>query len=408
MNKRPYQLVLWGASGFTGRLVTKHLCEAAGEDREFRWALAGRDTDKLHKLRMDLGPDAAELPIVIADSLDAASMADLARSADVVCSTVGPYARYGSHLVAACAAEGTHYCDITGEPQWIRRMIDECEDVARNSGARLVHCCGFDSIPSDLGCLLMNRAMAAAEGGPCEEIKFRVRAMRGGISGGTIASVLNLIEQARDDRALRRLLADPYALNPDGEHLGPDGPDQRKAEWDGDFDSWTAPFLMAPVNTRIVRRSNALLDYAYGRSFKYSEAMLTGSGLRGRTTGVLMAGAFNGFVGAMALAPTRALLKALVLPKPGEGPSRERRNNGFFDIRLYGRRGKTELRGAVTADSDPGYGATSRMLAESALCLALDGEQLPVGGGSWTPATALGTRLRHRLENAEIMTFQIP
>lgn len=397
-----------GASGFTGRLVAEHLCEAAGEDREFRWALAGRDPDKLHKLRADLGPHAAELPIVIADSLDAASMADLARSTDVVCSTVGPYARYGSPLVAACAAEGTHYCDITGEPQWIRRMIDECEDVARTSGARLVHCCGFDSIPSDLGCLLMNRAMAAAEGGPCEEIKFRVRAMRGGISGGTIASVLNLIEQARDDRSLRRLLADPYALNPDREHRGPDGPDQRKAERDGDFASWTAPFLMAPVNTRIVRRSNALLDYAYGRSFKYSEATLTGSGLRGRTTAALMAGAFNGFVGAMALAPTRALLQALVLPKPGEGPSRERRNNGFFDIRLYGRKGKTELRGAVTADSDPGYGATSKMLAESALCLALDSGQLPVAGGSWTPATALGTRLRHRLENAEIVTFQIP
>lgn len=399
-----FDLVVWGASGFVGRLVVEDLLTRY-RDAPVCWAMAGRNAAKLEAIRAQLGDAAAGVPILIADSHDAESLEALARQARVVCATVGPYALHGSQLVAACARHGTHYCDITGETQWIREMIDRHQQAARESGALLVPCCGFDSIPSDLGCLMMNEAMIARHGGPCDGVKLRVKGVRGGFSGGTVASMLSLIEQAHRDPAVRRLLTDPYALNPTGAHRGPDRTEGRGVEWDADFASWIAPFIMASINTRIVRRSNALMEYPYGRDFRYSEAVLTGAGVTGRIRATLIAAGLSAFLAGAVFPPSRALMNRFLLPQPGQGPSRQQRDSGFFDLRLRGWRGESQLRGKVSGGEDPGYGATSKMLTESALCLANGESQL--AGGFWTPASALGRPLLARLQDAGIVQFEI-
>jgi short subunit dehydrogenase-like uncharacterized protein len=405
-NKRDFDLIVWGASGFTGRLVAEYLLGQYGADGELRWAMAGRNQAKLESVRKGIGPGSEAIPILIADSHDPASLDALVNQTSVICSTVGPFAKYGSELVAACAQAGTHYCDITGEVQWVRRMIDAHEEQARASGARIVNCCGFDSIPSDLGCLFVNRAMENRHGSACEEVKMRVRRMRGAFSGGTFASMLNAVEEARRDPKARKSMGNPYGLNPIGETSGPDGPDQSSPRWDADVNSWTAPFVMAAINTRVVRRSNALMDYEYGRDFRYSEAMMTGRGIGGWTRAVSITGALAGFLLATTTSPTRALVSKL-MPDPGEGPSPEDRERGFFDIVMVGKAGDRVLRARVKADRDPGYGATCKMLGESAACLALEGAKLDVEGGFWTPAAAMGSRLIARLENNAGMTFEI-
>jgi short subunit dehydrogenase-like uncharacterized protein len=407
---REYDLVVWGATGFTGRLVAEYLHGRYGAGEQLRWAIAGRNEAKLESLRTGLGAAPEALPILLGDSADEEALATIAARTRVICSTVGPFARYGSPLVAACAAAGTDYCDITGEVQWVRRMIDAHEERARATGARIVHCCGFDSIPSDLGTLFMNQSMEARHGSPCHEVKLRVRRMRGAFSGGTVASMMNALEEAKRDPAARRSMGNPYGLNPAGEQRGPDGPDQRGTVWDADVNSWTAPFVMAAVNTRVVRRSNALMDYAYGRDFRYNEAVMTGRGAAGWVRANSMTLALGGFMAAAYLTPTRAVLNKLFLPTPGEGPSEEDRENGFYDIVLVGKTDGAEprvLRGRVKGDRDPGYGSTSRMLGESAVCLALDGAELDVGGGFWTPASAMGARLLARLENNAGLSFEI-
>ena len=406
-NARELDLVVWGATGFTGRLVAAYLFERYGADGELRWAMGGRNAVKLEGLREELGRASSNIPLLVGDSHDAVAMDAVVTRTRVVCSTVGPFAKYGTELVAACARHGTHYCDITGEVHWIRRMIEDHEGAARASGARIVHCCGFDSIPSDLGCLYLNEAMRSRHGRPCSEVKLRVKRMKGGFSGGTVASVLNVLEEVRADRTTRRVMGDPYALNPDGERSGPDGPDQRGPVWDVDVDSWTAPFVMAAINTRVVRRSNALLDYAYGRAFRYGEAIMTGRGPSGwaRATGATVA--LGGFLTLASFRPTRALLNKFVLPQPGEGPSAQQRRQGFFDLLLVGKSDDVRLRARVKGNRDPGYGATSRMLGESAVCLALDEEELIAGGGVWTPASCLGVRLIERLERNAGMSFSL-
>ncbi len=262
---RDFDLVIFGASGFVGRLVVEEMRRRLG-DSELRWAIAGRDAARLEALRAELGLTA--LPILLAGADDTQSLQKLAARSRVICTTVGPYARLGSELLGACAQAGTHYCDITGEVHWVRAMLDAHAEHASDSGARLVHCCGFDSIPSDLGCLMLQQAMQARHGSRCREIRFILRKARGGFSGGTVASLLNLVEAARNDRALRRLLADPYALCPADAHRGPGPADPSSARWDELAQSWTAPFLMGPVNSRIVHRSNALLGDAYGADFR--------------------------------------------------------------------------------------------------------------------------------------------
>lgn len=401
---RKYDIVLFGATGFTGRLVAEYLLETYGHSEDLIWAIAGRNAGKLAQLAKELG--APELPIIIADSADEDALSSLAASTTVVCTTVGPYALYGSELVGACVANGTHYCDLTGEVQWMRQMIDEHEATAVASGARIVHTCGFDSIPSDLGTLFLQQAMQAQYGVPAKHVKLRVNRFSGAFSGGTVASMINMMEDAGRDKGLRKILADPYALIPHGAARGSDLNDQTDARYDEHFKRWTLPFVMAAINTRVVRRSNALMNFAYGKDFKYDEAMLAPPG-QGRVTAKLSALAMTAGTVSLAIPPLRAVAKKF-LPAPGEGPTQEQREKGFFDIYLYGEHPEDEgkdLIARVTGDRDPGYGSTSKMLAEAAVCLAR--EELECEGGFWTPATAMGNTLIARLEDSAGLTFTL-
>ncbi len=265
---RKLDVVVWGATGFTGKLTAEYLTKQYGVGRDVAWALGGRSREKLEEVRRDLtaiDAAASELPLIVADARDPASLAEVVGSTRVVATTVGPYAIYGRELVAACAEHGTDYCDLTGETPFIRQMIDLHHARAKETGARIVHCCGFDSIPSDLGVFMLQEHMRATYASRCSQVKFFVVGMRGGASGGTIASIMNLLEQAGRDPSVREIAFDPYALDPDRKGRGPDGPDQRTVKHDDDLDIWTGPFVMAAINTRVVRRTNALLGYAYGR-----------------------------------------------------------------------------------------------------------------------------------------------
>jgi len=406
---RELDVVLFGATGFTGKLVAEYLARHHGSS-DLRWALAGRSTGKLTAVRAELAgiaPGLSDLPLLIADSSDRRALEDVARRTRVVCSTVGPYARHGSELVAACVASGTDYCDLTGEPQWIRRMIDAHADSARASGARIVHCCGFDSIPSDLGTFLVQEHAIERFGAPCNEVKVFVTKLRGGASGGTIASMLGVMEEATQDKAVRRILSDPYCLNPEGERTGPDGRDPTSVRRDPDLPGWTGPFVMAAINTRVVRRSNALLGYRYGRDFRYAELSAFPNDARGflRATGQTLG--IGAFMAAAVVKPIRSVLATKVLPKPGQGPSAEQRRRGKFEMCVVGKRsGAAPVFARVVGHSDPGYGETSIMLAESALCLARDGVVPECPSGVLTPASAMGEKLLVRLRRAG-MIFEI-
>jgi len=406
---RRYDLVLWGATGFTGALVAEYLARWAKAHGEvgLRWALAGRNRAKLEAVRAELAgidPATGELPLITGDSHDRPSLDALAGEASVVCTTVGPYAQHGADLVAACVAQGTDYCDLTGENHFIRRMIDAHQQEAERSGARIVHCCGFDSIPSDLGTLMLQEAARERHGRPCDRVTLYVDRMKGGFSGGTIASMKNLMEEAERDPEVRRIYGHPYALNPAGERQGPDGSDARGVGRTPDG-RWTAPFVMAAINTRIVRRSNALLDYRYGEDFRYAELTRFPATAKGLAMATGFTVGLGAFAGAMAFGPTRDLLGKHVLPDPGEGPSRQEREAGYFRIELQGegmgQDGRdVEVVAKVEGQQDPGYGETAKMLSESALCLALQGADLDCGGGILTPASSMGLTLVERLREA--------
>jgi short subunit dehydrogenase-like uncharacterized protein len=405
MSERSLDLVLFGATGFTGQLVAEYLYAREGAGSNLAWALAGRSEDKLAAVRQTLQGHAPQQPLelVVADSADAASLDALARRSRVICSTVGPYARYGSELVAACARHGTHYCDLTGEVPWIARMIAEHDETARASGARIVHCCGFDSIPSDLGTWFAQEQLQVHHGVYARRVRGRVGRTRGTASGGTVASLLGVVEEASRDATLRRELRDKYLLYPPGEVPGPKVSDQTGPRYDACFERWTAPFVMALINERVVRRSNALLDFPWGRDFDYDESMLCGSRAEALTVSLAM-GAGLLTVGT---APGRALARKF-LPAPGEGPDREAREKGFFELFFEAEHPEDETRNIrvkVAGDRDPGYGATSRMLGEAALCLAQD--EVAVGGGIWTPASALARHLLPRLEEHAGLSFDV-
>jgi short subunit dehydrogenase-like uncharacterized protein len=399
MSNAPYDVVVFGATSFVGQIVCHYLAARGAQDgAPLRWAAAGRSRDKLESLRSSLGAGHGRLPLLEADASDPASLAALCRKARVVASTVGPYALYGEPLVRACAESGTDYCDLTGEVQWMRRMIATHEAAARASGARIVHCCGFDSIPSDLGVHHLQAVAQSRFGKPCATVKMRVYRTRGGFSGGTVASMMNLLKEASSNPDLRRELADPYALCPASYAPRVRQHNVGFAEHDPDFDAWLAPFVMSGINTRVVFRSNALAGQPYGREFRYDEAMITGKGLRGQATAIAVSAGLGGFMLAGSMGPSRRLLERFVLPKPGEGPSAEQQRKGFFDLRLVGHGpGGRTVRTRVTGDRDPGYGSTAKMLGEAAACLALDVPAKSVPGGFWTPATAFGDRLIERL-----------
>ena len=408
--QREFEVLVWGATGFTGRLVAEHLAKYYGDNRPLRWAVGGRNQAKVERLSEELDAPSGRIPFVIGDSHDRASLDEIVRRTSVVCSTVGPYARHGSELVAACVEHGTHYCDISGEVQWMREMIDRHEAAARQSGARIVHCCGFDSIPSDLGCFFLQQYVQAEHDAVCRHVQLRVREMRGAFSGGTVASLLHVLDECRRDPRVRRIVEDPYALNPAGMREGPDGPDCPAVRWDHDLHAWTAPFVMAPINTRVVRRTNALLNYPYGRDFRYDEAVLKQSGPIGWASAKSLSTGLKLFLAAATARPTRAILRKWVLPSPGQGPSAAQRENGFFRIQLVG---KTDpdapghWSAFVSGESDPGYGTTAGMLAECAVCLAQDADQVSVAGGFWTPASCFGMTLVPRLEARAGMRFTV-
>lgn len=403
-----HDLVVFGATSFVGQILTRYLAARHGVGADLDWAIAGRSRPKLEALRDALGRKAQSLPVVLADAGDAASLQRLCGQARCVVSTVGPYALYGEPLVEICARSGTDYCDLTGEVQWIRRMLDRHERSAKASGARIVHCCGFDSIPSDLGVFFLEREALRRFGQPCSRVKMRVRAMRGGFSGGTVASLMNVIKEASADPALRKQLANPYALCPPGRAPATRQPNVTFAEYDPDFEAWAAPFVMSAINTRIVHRTNALLDGAFGRDFTYDEAVLTGRGLQGRLAASGLGAGLAGFMLAGAIPPARWALEKFVLPEPGEGPTPEQQEKGFFDLRFKGFTGDgRSLTVKVAGQGDPGYGSTGKMLGEAAVCLALEVDRTAKPGGFWTPATIFGERLIERLQSNAGVTFEV-
>lgn len=394
---REHDIVVFGATGFVGRLTVAYLAGAAPAGTKI--ALGGRSQEKLERTAAELGVD---WPLVVADGHDPASLKALAESTTVVATTVGPYLRYGLPLVEACAAAGTHYADLTGETLFMRRSIDAADETAKGSGARIVHTCGFDSIPSDLGVFLLNEHAKATGAGDLRDTTLVVRAMRGGASGGTIDSIRQTMIEAKTDRSARRTMADPYGLSPDraaepdlGDERDPMGPTRDDA-----LGGWLAPFVMGTVNTRVVRRSNALLGYAYGRELRYRELMATGGLPLGPVKAAGVSAGLAAMLGGMSFGPTRKVLDR-VLPDPGEGPSEEARERGFYKIDTH----TTTSTGAhlvcrIAAQGDPGYKATAVLLGESALALAVDTVKLPDRAGVLTPATAMGAVLADRLRAA--------
>jgi len=403
---REFDVVIFGASGFTGRLVADYLRDRYSTGGELRWAVAGRNPDKLAAAMRELGIGDGEVPILTADSNNQASLDAMSARTAVVLTTVGPYARHGSPLVAACVRNGTDYCDLAGEVQWMRRMIDDHQRGAEQSGARIVHACGFDSVPSDIGVWFLQREAVDRFGKTCNRVSLLVRAMRGGFSGGTAASLLGVIEESRCDRDVARLLSDPYTLNPEGMRQGPDGRDQSGPEYNGALAVWTAPFVMAAINQRVVRRTNALTGFEYGRDFRYNEAVMTGPGISGRLRALSLTAGLGGFMLASSLDLTREHLVKRLIPEPGSGPDERARKNGFFNLVLVGTtHAEEKITGRVTGDRDPGYGSTSRMIAESAVCLARD--PVEVSGGFWTPASAMDGKLHTRLEQNAGIRFEV-
>ncbi|RZV52003.1 MAG: saccharopine dehydrogenase [Deltaproteobacteria bacterium] len=394
---RDFDIVLWGATGFTGRLVADYLVRTyLGGDVGLRLALAGRNKDKLEGIAKEIG--APELPILVGDSFDVASLDAIASKAEVLISTVGPYAKYGAELVASCVRNGTDYCDLTGETHFVRAMIDAHHEEARKTGARIVHCCGYDSIPSDLGTLMVQEAFKAKHGRYATQVKMAAVDMKGAFSGGTIASMMNIVDEMKKNPSLRKVLGNPYALNPKGMR-GPDKGDQAGARFDKDFNMWTGPFVMAAINTRVVRRSHALMGQPWGADFRYSEVMGTGKGAKGLSAAVSIAGGMVAFMASLAIPLTRPFVEKR-LPSPGEGPDAEARAKGRFKTAFVALGDGQSVRGTVSDQRDPGYGSTAVMLSEAALCLALQGQELEVEGGILTPAPTMGMRLVERLRAA--------
>ena len=391
-SERDLDLVVYGATGFVGRLTAQYLAAHAPDGA--RIGLAGRSRERLENVGRELG---ADWPIVVADSQDADALRAMAESARVVATTVGPYAKYGMPLVEACATAGTHYADLTGEILFMRETIDRFHATAEQSGARIVHNCGFDSIPSDLGTFLLH-----GEAGELTDTTLVVKAMKGGPSGGTLDSMTGQIDAMRSDRSKAKVVMDPYALSPERSRepsdLG-DEADLRGPKHDDGL-GWLAPFVMASINTRVVRRSNALQEWAYGRRFRYREVMGMGRGAGGRVKATGFSLGLGALVAGLAFPPTRRAL-GVVLPDPGEGPSEKAREKGFFKIDVHTRTpGGERYVCHVAAQGDPGYKATAMMLGECGLCLALDEERMPRRAGVLTPSTAMGIALVDRLRAA--------
>ena len=398
--QRTHDMVLFGATSFVGQILTRYMVERHGSHGDVSWAMAGRNPDKLAEVAVATG---AEVDRITVDADDPDALAEMCAHTNLVISTVGPYALYGSKLVAAVVEAGIDYVDLTGEPQWMQRMIDRYQERAVETGARLVHACGFDSVPSDMGVWFLQREAQARFGEPCTRISMGVKGAKGGASGGTIASMMNMMEEVAADPSLRSVLSNPYALAVEGDRTGPDQPNVTLPQYDDGHDSWLAPFVMAATNTRVVFRTHSLLGHPWGEDFTYGESMLMGDGITGRAKALAMSGGMGSAMGIAAFGPSRKLL-GKVLPEPGEGPSPEAQEQGFYDLRFHGATADgDEIMVKVAGDRDPGYGSTAKILAEAATTLM----HSEVGGGFWTPATALGDSFIDALVGHAGLSFEV-
>jgi short subunit dehydrogenase-like uncharacterized protein len=410
--KKKFDLVVYGATGFTGRLVAEYLHQRYGKDaapgtrsEAIGWAMAGRSEAKLAQVR-DLVGAPTTLPCLAADAQDPAALRRLCESTHAVITTVGPYQLHGEALLQACVDTGTDYLDLCGEPNWMARMIKKHQATAQASGARILFSCGFDSVPFDLGVRFLQHHAQLRDGQALQQVHGRVMVMKGGFSGGTAASLVATMADVSRDPQTAQVMADPFALVPN--FKGPPQPESKAATFDEFNQSWSAPFVMAPINTKNVHRTNALLNHLYGRDFVYDERQSFGPG----TAGELRAGGMarqdkltNTFLG---FAPTRALIQRFALPKPGTGPSQYERDNGRYEVQFsgVGKNGKT-LVATVKGDRDPGYGSTSKIIAECALCLVQEVDRRTTPGGLWTPGAALGMKAVTRLHERAGLSFQI-
>jgi short subunit dehydrogenase-like uncharacterized protein len=387
-NNRELGVVVYGATGYTGKLVAEYLNNQYGADGDVSWAMAGRSIDKLEAVRDDLGIS-PKVPLIVTDAGDPASVRAMVERAAVVLTTVGPYQLYGSDLVAACAEAGTDYVDLCGEPNWMAEMIVAHSDAAKASGARIVFSCGFDSIPFDLGVFFLQEEAQKLFGGPLSRVRGRVCGMSGVWSGGTLASFRATMAAAAKNPELVATLMNPFALTPGS--TGAEQPNGMKPMYDEVMESWVAPFMMATINTKNIHRSNMLLNNRYGADFAYDEMFVTGPGKEGE---------------AMAKAVAEDKSMSTDATQPGEGPTKEQREAGFYDLLFLGQAadGKS-LRVSVTGDMDPGYGSTSKMIAESAVCLLKNPEA--ASGGIWTTAPAMGSLLIDRLKRNAGLTFEV-
>ncbi len=398
---KKFDIIIWGATSFTGKLVAEYIFKKYGSSK-IKWAIAGRNLKKLEKIRYQVADE--NIPIFIADSFDEESLSKFVKKTKVVCSTVGPYSLYGTKLVKLCVDNNTNYCDITGEAHWIRSLIDRFHEEAKSKKIKIINSCGFDSIPSDMGVYFIQNEIKKINNNYAKSIKMRVAGIRGGISGGTYSSINNLLKEAYRDKSIFKVLNNPYGLNPKDKMEGLDKKDLRKIIFDKESNSWIYPFIMAGINTKIVRRSNALSNFIYGKDFRYEEAMIAGKGISGFWKAILAV-----FPLAMIGLNPNSFLKKIVdsfMPKPGEGPGIEKRKNGFYNLRFYITLNNNRTAFAkVIGDSDPGYGSTSKMLAESALCLAFD--NLSDNYGVITPSSGMGDKLLNRLKENAGLSFEL-
>ena len=398
---KKFDIIIWGATSFTGKLVSEYIFKKYASSK-IKWAIAGRNLKKLEKIRYQVADE--NIPIFIADCFDEVSLEKFVKRARVICSTVGPYSLYGTKLVKLCVENNTNYCDITGEAHWIRTLIDSFHEEAKSKKIKIINSCGFDSIPSDMGVYFIQNEIKKINNNYAKSIKMRVAGIRGGISGGTYSSINNLLKEAYRDKSIFKVLNNPYGLNPKDKMEGLDKKDLRKIIFDKESNSWIYPFIMAGINTKIVRRSNALSNFIYGKDFRYEEAMIAGKGISGFWKAILAV-----FPLAMIGLNPNSFLKKIVdsfMPKPGEGPGIEKRKNGFYNLRFYITLNNNRTAFAkVIGDSDPGYGSTSKMLAESALCLAFD--NLSDNYGVITPSSGMGDKLLNRLKENAGLSFEL-
>ena len=388
MSDREFDVVIFGASGYTGKLVAEYMHDQYGDDQSIKYAIAGRNTEKLLEVKKDLNLN-EDITILEVDSTDLDSLDKMTTSAKCILTTVGPYQLYGSKLVESCAKNGTDYVDLTGEPGWMYEMINAHKETAQKSGARLVFSCGFDSIPFDLGVYFVQNAAKEKFGKPAPHVRGRVKAMNGEFSGGTIASLGATMSTLKEKPELIKVLANPFSLTEGFE--GPSQLDDSKPLLDEKMNMWLAPFVMAPINTKNIHRSNALLDHAYGKDFCYDEMMIAGEGDEGEQIAKAMSSG-NPMGGDN-------------VPQPGEGPSKQSREQGNYDVLFFADLEEGSIGARVTGDMDPGYGSTSKMIAESALCLVQDCSNL--AGGIYTPAPSMGEKLIDRLIKKAGLTFDI-